>query len=82
VIKAPNSLENRLVTESEASFLAFVRTLVSDIPEPILHDVKLYVGSPFGQRLTTLESVIAQPWEARHDGTGADGVDDLPVGIH
>jgi hypothetical protein len=45
-------------------FAEAVRGLVS-LPDPILGDVKLFVRSPFGQRLVSLEDMKQQPWEER-----------------
>ncbi len=50
-----------------ARFAGALRGLVS-LPDPILHDVKLFVRSPFGHRLVSLEEMRLQPWEERGDG--------------
>ena len=49
---------------STERFAGAIRRFV-ELPEPILGDVKVFVRSPFGERLTSLESVIGQPWEGR-----------------
>jgi hypothetical protein len=51
---------------STERFAEAIRNLIR-LPEPILHDVKLFVRSPFGERLTTLESIMHEPWEARKE---------------
>jgi hypothetical protein len=45
-------------------FAEAIRSPVS-LPEPIFHDVRLFIRSPFGERLVSLEDVRRQPWEER-----------------
>lgn len=35
------------------------------LPEPIFQDVRLFIRSPFGNRLAVLDDVRRQPWEGR-----------------
>lgn len=48
---------------STERFAQAIRELVA-LPEPVFKDVRFFVRSPFGVRLTTLEAVLNQPWEA------------------